>query len=295
MLLAAGLASAEPLALPAAGGTPAAGGVTVTLAPGAWPASDAPHVLSVLKQTAGTLLRNIPLPPEASVEVGRSAGGPRVLYRGDAGERFRVELSAGYGRWPQMVYEFGHELCHVLTGFDAGASRRRPHSHQWFEEALCEAAGLFALQTLARDWSEPSLGPLAHAHSRALARYAETLRAEDHRTPAPHADLAAWYEANRRALARSPYYRARNEVVANALLEHFEEDPHRWSVIVNLNADPGAASAPFRDYLQHWCDATPEPERPAVMAVMAMLGIPAAASPGAPSTQRRRAGTGSEP
>lgn len=288
LLLAAAQALAEPA--PAAEGATAAGGVTVTLVPGAWPVPEAPHVLNVLTQTADALLRHVGAPPRAVVEVGRASGGPGVSYRRDPADPYRVAVTAGYGQWPQMIYEFGHELCHVLSRFDAGASRRAPHPHQWFEEALCEAAALFALRVLARDWAEPSLGTHARAHARAMTQYAQTLRDEDHRSPAPHASLAAWYAANRGALARSPYYRARNEVVANALLDYFEQNPRRWAVLVNLNADPAAASATFRDYLQHWCDATPEPERPAVMDVMAMLGVPAAASPRESSAARQLAG-----
>lgn len=273
LLIAAGIAHADGAARPAPA-VSAQAGIEITLAAGAWPPGEAPHVLSVLHQTADALLRHIPTPPRAAIVVGRESDYPEVLYRRKAGEAFQVRVTPGYGAWPQLIYEFGHEFCHILTRFDAGAVRRGPHPHQWFEEALCEAAGLHSLQTLARDWSEPSLGPRAHAHARALARYADLLRTEPHRRPDPHPDLATWYRANRHVLARSPYYRAKNEVVANALLEYFEADPRRWSVITNINGDPTPPAA-FRDYLQHWCDATPEPQRPAVMDVMAMLGLPA--------------------
>ena len=63
---------------------------------------------------------------------------------------YQMYLSARDRYWCQYVYQFSHELCHILTNFD----RAKQHRHKWFEESLCELSSLFVLHRLAEIWAE---------------------------------------------------------------------------------------------------------------------------------------------
>ena len=66
---------------------------------------------------------------------------PRVVARA---RPYQVMLATWSRYWSQYAYQFGHELTHILTDYD----RFSPHRHKWFEETVCEAASLFALERI---------------------------------------------------------------------------------------------------------------------------------------------------
>jgi hypothetical protein len=90
----------------------------------------------------------------------------------------------------------------------------------------------------------------------AFRQYAERFLNEPHRSLPPDLALAQWFEANRSDLAKSPYVRQQNELVANLLLPLFEEIPEVWEAMAYLN--PTSFHERFEDHLQAWHDNAPE-------------------------------------
>lgn len=207
-------------------------------------------VATVLRAVATVLAGDTRNGVAPNIAVAHAVRGPLVLYeRGDSDE-YIVLLRAGAGNWHLYVYEFAHEFCHIISNYDKHPANEVRHN-QWFEEALCEAASLFALRTLADRWqTAPPTPQLAEAAPH-LRRFYELLMAEDHRRPAA-ASIAGWVAEREDELRRDPYIRTYNELVATQLLPLFVADPTQWAALRSLNLAPDDRDCRLDEYLDHW-------------------------------------------
>ncbi len=220
-----------------------------------WGGGDARRIAIVLEAVAAELLSKFPGRPLAPIRVSRSMQAPVALYeRGPGGETL-IELTASGADAGPYVYEFAHEFCHVLSNHERHPHHDVTHNHQWFEEALCEAASLYTLKTLAQAWQTAAPNTELAAAAPQLRQIAERFEQESHRSLPPGTTLASWFRASGEQLARGAYQRDSNEVVANLLLPLFEENPDLWEAIGFLNLD--APGTTFQQYLQTWLDNAP--------------------------------------
>lgn len=240
-----------------------------------WGNTRAAELRFVLAAVAAEFGRHFPGRDLGRVEVVPGEFGPMVLYERAADGAYVVKLSARDGRWFQFVYQFAHELCHIYSNFDRkrGADGRIETANQWFEESICEAAALFTLRSLAREWSEAEAGSLQARHAGELRAYADYFLGESHRQLPARQSFASWFRTNHSDLADNPYHRQRNELVANVLLPYFEQNPDNWEVIAFLNPDSAHAAMVFEEYLEQWLHACPVERREVVERVMHVFGV----------------------
>ena len=138
---------------------------------------------------------------------------------------YQVFLSARDTYWSQYVYQFSHELCHILTHFDSA----KTYKHKMVRGSLCELASLHVLRSLAKVWKEdPPSGVFeASAFARHHQSYAEKV---EKKTPLPSkSDLPGWLNRNIDLLEENPTRRELNGVVAVSLLSNFRQNPALWS------------------------------------------------------------------
>ena len=210
---------------------------------GNWGATSLRAIRGVLTSAAHVLLAGFGSVPDAAVHVAPWRRNPRVFHDR---RPYQVRLSARDTYWCQYVYQFAHELCHVMINFD----RHRAHKHRWFNEALCELASLFVLHRLTPAWAEHPPGGVAQAAAFApnFAAYAVGVA---ERYPRP-GELPRWLAEHLPALEADPYGRERNGVVAVSLLQPFLDDPSLWRDCSRLNCWDPYATATFRDYVDAW-------------------------------------------
>lgn len=163
---------------------------------------------------------------------------------------YKMYLSAWDKYWSQYVYQFSHELCHILTNFD----RAGQHKHKWFEESLCELSSLFVLHRLAETWAVCPPADVFEAADFAPnhREYAESVEAK-YSIPFSE-DISGWLAENIPILETSPEERELSGVVAVALLDCFREDPSLWSECGWLNHWDPEGDETFPDYLDSWSD-----------------------------------------
>ena len=212
---------------------------------GNWGVASLTAIHAALTSAAGILLEAFGTPPDAPVRVARWDQDPQVFY--DM-RPYEIRISARDTYWCQYIYQFSHELCHAMTGFD----RFKEHRHKWFEESLCELASLFVLHRLAEVWAEE---PPLHIYGASEfasnhATYAEGIE-EKYRTP-PGISLPGWLAANIRTLEADPLRRDLDGAVAVALLDRFRRDPTLWRDCLPLNQWDPSADTTFSDYLESW-------------------------------------------
>lgn len=211
---------------------------------GNWGATDLRAVHAVLKSAYDVLSEAFGQRPDEPVRVYPWNGAHALTV--DDRRPYEVFLAARERYWCQYVYQFSHELCHVMTRFDLC----KGHRHKWFEESLCELASLFVLHRLAQVWTERPFPDIPGAaefapHHRTYAKKV----AEGYDRPVA---LPEWLAENVEAMQMNPCNRDLNGVVALALLDGFLEEPSLWPECAWLNRWDAKADETFHDHLDSW-------------------------------------------
>ncbi|WP_332672561.1 hypothetical protein [Aromatoleum sp.] len=248
-------------------------GVDIRIEGDGWGSATREEVETLLQAVADELIDG-PNPVFAHpIVVTQGGDAPVALFEpGPAGEP-RIRISARDRAWAQYAYQFGHELCHVMAGHTVHASDPARRRHQWFEEALCEAAGLYALRSMAARWRDDAPYPAWEDYAPMLTAYAERLLAEPHRRLPAGESPAHWLSTRLQALSDDPYRRADNEVLANLLLQRFEASPEHWAALYALNRDDASGVRDVGHYLRQWREHVPAEHRAFVAELAALFGF----------------------
>ena len=215
---------------------------------GNWGAVSLSAIRGVLESVYVTLVDVFEKEPEHAIHVTPwNQGHPRVVYDR---RPYQIYLSARDSYWSKYVYQFSHELCHILTNFD----RAKQHRHKWFEESLCELSSLFVLHRLAEIWVESPPASVFKAADFAPnhREYAECIEAKY--SISSSKDISGWLAENIRTLETSSVERELTGVVAVALLDCFRENPSLWSECGWLNHWDPREDNSFPEYLDSWSD-----------------------------------------
>ena len=236
-----------------------------------WGSARPQDIETVLYSVAAILLEHFPGRRLYPILVTHAPNHPMTLFKRGPANEYLVRLSARDRQWARYAYEFAHELAHILTNYQHHALSRTLRPNQWFEEALCEAASLYALKRLAFVWEMWPPHREWAAYAPEFQRYVERFLSESHRQLPRDVTLAAWFRRHEKELQGKPYSRGHNEVVANVLLPLFEENAEFWEAIGYLNLQGRSGS--FREYLQAWHDNAPEEHRDLIRYIMALFGV----------------------
>lgn len=231
--------------------------------------ADSENIVKVLESTAEQLLRETPQRRLGTILVSPSKDVPISLFaKGPSGE-YQIRLATRDRYWAQYAYQFAHEVCHLLCNYD----QKRTGDKQWFEEALCETASLFAMQKMAEKWKESPPYANWKSFSRELQDYVNDILARrDRRLPSDLA-MPEWYRINSEGLRKDRQSTERTKLVSTYLLALFEDDPTGWETLTWLNTGADDATIPFPEYLAGWKARCPEKHRPFVGRVESLFGL----------------------
>jgi len=217
----------------------------VRIVNGNWGGTGLRAVHDVLQTTYDVLTEAFGNQPDATINVARWGQSPRVFFDQ---RPYEVRISSQDTYWCQYVYQFSHELCHIMTNFD----QHRTHPYKWFEEALCELGALFVLHRISDAWMTrpPSHVFGAREYAPSFRNYAQDIIG-GHAQPG-QTDLPKWLDEHIAELEAEPCIRELNRCVAIALLDHFLEDPSLWRDCGQLNHWDAGTNGSFREYLAAW-------------------------------------------
>lgn len=254
-------------------------GLSLNVENGGWGNVPKESIETVLYSVADELLSRLPNKLTVPIVISHTNNAPVALYeRGPEGE-YRVQLHASGENWHLYVYEFAHELCHILSNYEENIGADTTKYNQWFEETLCETASLYALKKLAATWAVSPPEPKWADEAKRLNRFFNHLVNEGHRQLPPHTPLGNWLRDNEEHLRHDPYLRQKNEVVANLLLPLFQENPQNWEALNYLNLDPDDARDSLGNYLRHWYKNAPLQHKRFVAGILALLRLEDVISP----------------
>jgi hypothetical protein len=238
----------------------------VRVAAEGWGDAAPADIAKVLESAGAALTEHFPGRRFPPIEVSRSKDSPITLFkRGPAGE-LRVKLNVEDRRWAQFAFQFGHEMGHIVCGFE-----EYPNPNTWFEETLCEAASLFVLGRMSESWKTAPPYPNWKGYAESLKKYRDE-RMEKAKLP-EGTGLAAWFRGREASLRKDGTQRDLNLAMAAALLPLFEEAPERWAAVATLNAVRGDAGRTFAQYLKDWSGASAEKHRPFIAKIADRFGV----------------------
>ncbi len=263
---------APPLPLPRTGNRCSAGPygfethMKILVAPFDWGDASLPDIEVLLADTASHLNRLlripfigvivvIPAPPNAP---------PEVLYRSSQAEPFIIRLATRNCLWSQFAFQFSHEFCHVLSGYE----RLKGNPNGWFHESICELASIFSLQRMAEQWPTNPPYPCWADYAVNLGNYAQERLSRQEVQLSAGVTLQTWLSSREETLRQDPYQRSMNELVAYALLPIFESEPTGWNAVGKL--PPSVAN--FTDYLSDWHSSVDPVDKPFVARLSEVFG-----------------------
>ena len=182
----------------------------------------------------------------SEIQVERTVSSPITFYKKSKDGKYRIGLSANNRNWCQYVFQFAHELGHIICNFKKG-----DQSNQWFEESLCEAASLFALNKISENWENSPPYPDWKSFAIEFKNYRDA-RIRNSSYP-ENFHLPSWWEKNRSLLSKNSTLRKENLWVAITLLNLIEKDPGvAWSACRWLNHLKSSQIKSFENYLNDW-------------------------------------------
>ena len=194
-------------------------------------------VVQCMEKKSGVTIGNV-LRVEAS-------GGPMVLHQRepDGGYRIRLQISGRY--WSQLVYQFSHEVGHILARYQP-----HPGPQAWLEEAVCEALSFQVLKSLAKSWKQdPPFGSLrSYAHH--LSEYADVMASRC--SPVAEDQLSEWYRSHREKLEKGHHDRPLIRVFSLHFSRWLEVNPELWKRIADMGKGTANSSETMKERIHRW-------------------------------------------
>ncbi len=236
-----------------------------------WYGADLKDVQAVLNSTSAVLTPYLAGRTLSNIIVRNEEKGPISLYERGPNDEYVVVLDVKGRYWAQLAYQFSHEMCHLLSNYDL-APNNITHQ-QWFEESLCEAFSLFALEQLADQWEVNPPYANWKDYAPEIRKYAQSMRLQKHRGIEPA--FSQWYQQQQKTLEENPYANDRelNEKMAAYLLQVFENEPQQWAAMNFINLGDDTTDKSLHKYLHDWLEHAPENLREPVIKIIKLLGV----------------------
>ena len=190
-----------------------------------------PNEIAVLLQdTAFHINRFLRIPFHEKIQVVPSqVDHPKVLYRSSAEEPYIIWTSVRDHFWCKFAYQFSHEFCHILSGYE----NLRENPNNWFHEAFCELASVFTIRRMAQRWKTHPAFPKRTDYAASLRDYWQNLLNNQEAQLPEDMTLHSWLSLREDELRENPVagreQRNNQALAAYQLLSLFEKVPRRLS------------------------------------------------------------------
>lgn len=219
-----------------------------------WGGAKPADVQAVLDSTVETIMPYMDFHPFGNILIRQSKTVPVSQYeKGPHGE-YIIQISASGNHWAQYVFQFSHEMCHLISNYDLAPSNT---SHQqWVDESLCDAFSLFTLQQMEAQWKTKPPYPNWKDYAPNFSQYAEDELNKPHRKLPDGMKLGSWIASHQQQLSNDPIAEQRhlNEVVGKQLLSVFAAKPQSWASLNFLNLGDDRNDKSLGKFLNDWKD-----------------------------------------
>ena len=193
---------------------------------------------------------------------------PMVLYRLSPEDPYTIWISARDNYWCKFAYQFSHEFCHVLSGYE----NVKENPNNWFHEAICRLASMFTIRCMATRWLTHPAFPEQAGYATSLRKYGQGLLDNKNVQMPADGTLHGWLSLHEDGLRETPVdqqeQRNSQGLVASQLLPIFEKTPSGWNAIRKLPNCTGK----FSDYLISWHSAVDSEDKAFVVRLSDAFG-----------------------
>lgn len=181
------------------------------------------------------------------------AGGPMVLFKREPDGGYRICLQVSGRYWSQIVYQFSHEVGHILCRYQPN-----PGPQAWLEEAVCEALSFQVLKSLSNSWKKSPPFESLRDYSQHLMEYADVMASRC--KPVTENRLKEWYQSNREILENGQHPRPVIRVFSRHLSKLLEQNPALWKRVPDLGKGMAHSGETLNERIQRWTSAWGEGE-----------------------------------
>lgn len=150
-----------------------------------------------------------------------------------------IMLTADGDVWNQLIYQFAHEMCHLMINTTVEQQFR------WFEETICQVSSLFFLEETYHQW----LGK-KYTYAPNFLNYQKREIDKKNQTIYSNFTISDLVREKLPHLQKECEDRDINGYVANGLLPIFEEFPELWRYLPDWNKVKGTNS--LSEFLDMW-------------------------------------------
>ena len=154
---------------PEASGRRGSGALTIVVKGNNWGEGKPENIQVLLDNVASHFTRHLREGLFETIEIWNSSKGPMILWRLPGRTKYAILLDTIGTRWAQYSYQFAHEFCHLLSGYD----RLKGSANSWFHESVCEAASFFVLRSMGVTWRDAPPYPNWRSYAQHLTSYAQ--------------------------------------------------------------------------------------------------------------------------
>ena len=202
-------------------------------------------IKALLANVASHITRHLREGVSPVIEVRNSpCDGPMIPYRRPGCSTYTVLLNTSGRNWAQYSYQFAHEFCHLLSGYE----RLAGSANAWFHESLCELASLITLRCMSVTWRTNPPYPHWADYAGSLRDYAQECLSTVQDALPDDSEVGPWLRAYELEGRKNPYNREANRIVALRMLSVFERHPEGWNALGSLPA----SNARIGQYLVQW-------------------------------------------
>ena len=230
-------------------------GTKILISKGNWGDVREDEIHTVLQSATEVFKPYSPILKNNKIRVYKTESYPKIHYDKDEDGFHRIKISAKGRFWCQYVFQFSHELGHLICKTKRGNS-----ANDWFEETLCETASLFALNQLSKTWSNNPPFPNWKSYAKEFRNY-RIKRVKESAYP-DNFVISSWWKNNRNILSKNANLRKQNLWMAIQILDIIEKQPRAaWSACEWLNHSKNYVPQNLEQYLQNWKSACPQSEQ----------------------------------
>ena len=154
----------------------------------------------------------------------------KVLYELRDGNTYHIQLTAKNRHWCQYVFQFAHELGHIMCNFS-----KENQANLWFEESICEVASLYALSKIGNKWVKIHNDTNAKSYTKKFKKYG-SIESKNLHIRKTFSLLAGGIKTG---IFYPKILRKQNIWVALTLYDLFDQNPTiAWSTCFYLNNSP---------------------------------------------------------
>lgn len=166
------------------------------------------------------------------------------MYKVTPENRIYLNINSDNDAYANYVLQFAHEYGHHLLDCDFYNTHDQ---FGWFEEVLCEVAGLYALHAVSKECDSK------------LANELQDVLQDILNDKTYHIDmlLAEWIAEKQELLILDRYFRTHNKTIAIKLAPLFFKNPKLWDTMLLIKQIPVAEEMTFDVFIDVWENLMP--------------------------------------